>query len=238
MSNLSELQVGLTGVFPCSYLSEQQEQLIMLIDPEKYAATNYLTLMANGFRRSGDQVYRPHCPSCDACQSLRIHCNSFITSKSQKRLLNKNKHFHVEISEAFKSSYFTLYERYINQTHQGGSMYPACEKQFTEFIRCNWGNSLFIEIYDHNKLIAVSVTDNLNTGTFSAWSAFYCFYDPDYTKHSLGKYAILQQLRLAKLHQIDFLYLGYFIKECAKMNYKEQFKPHQRYINQQWIDFA
>ena len=71
MSESSDLTVGLTATFPCSYL-EDQEQLVMLIDPEIYAQQYYPALMSIGFRRSGDQVYRPHCPSCNACQSLRI----------------------------------------------------------------------------------------------------------------------------------------------------------------------
>ena len=56
------------------------------------------------------------------------------------------------------------------------------------------------------------------------WSAFYCFYDPDYKDFSLGKYAVLKQIELAREQQIDWLYLGYYIKNCQKMNYKNQFK--------------
>ncbi|TEW47655.1 arginyltransferase [Psychromonas algicola] len=237
MSEPSDLSVGLTGTFPCSYLDEQEEQLIMLIDPEVHAPQHYLSLMAIGFRRSGDQVYRPHCPNCNACESLRISPAEFVLSKSQKRLLNKNKHFNVKQSNQIKSNYFQLYERYINKVHRDGVMYPASLDQFESFMACAWGNVQFIEIYDEEKLIAVSVTDQLENATSIGWSAFYCFYDPDYTIHSLGKYAVLQQLKLAKEQNITFLYLGYYIHNCQKMNYKNQFNPHQRFINQQWVTF-
>ncbi|WP_413701519.1 hypothetical protein ACLKMH_07855 [Psychromonas sp. KJ10-10] len=96
---------------------------------------------------------------------------------------------------------------------------------------------LFIEIYDQVKLIAVSITDQLLTKEDKAWSAFYCFYDPDYQTNSLGKFAVLTQLRLAKEQGIDYLYLGYYIESCQKMNYKTQFNPHQRFINGQWENF-
>lgn len=237
MSEPSDLNVGLTATFPCSYLDEQEEQLIMLIEPEYHASEHYLSLMAIGFRRSGDQVYRPRCPNCNACESLRLKPNNFILSKSQKRLLNKNKHFIVKQSALAKPQYFALYERYINEIHRDGVMYPASLDQFESFMACAWGNVQFIEIYDGNKLIAVSVTDQLNNEVSTAWSAFYCFYDPDYTNHSLGKYAVLQQLKLAKEQKITFLYLGYYIHDCQKMNYKNQFNPHQRFINQQWVTF-
>jgi arginine-tRNA-protein transferase len=237
VSETSHLRVGLTATFPCSYLSEQEEQLIMLIDPELNAPLHYFSLMSAGFRRSGDQVYRPHCPKCDACQSLRIKCDNFKPSKSQKRLVNKNKHFTIKKAFTSHPSYFPLYERYINEIHKDGVMYPASVEQFSSFIECSWGDVMFIEVYDGTKLIAVSITDRMDNQTTSAWSAFYCFYDPDYTVYSLGKFAVLQQLKLAKEENIDFLYLGYYIHNCQKMNYKNQFNPHERFINQQWKSF-
>lgn len=209
----------------------------MLIEPEVNAQIFYPALMSIGFRRSGEQVYRPNCPQCNACQSLRIDCSSFNLSKGQKRLLNKNKHFTTALSRQVKPHYFLLYERYINHIHRDGSMYPACQNQFNDFIKCHWGDVIFIEIYDKDKLIAISVTDQLITENTRAWSAFYCFYDPDYRAQSLGKYAILQQIKIALSKKIEFLYLGYYIRDCQKMNYKNQFNPHQRFINQQWVKF-
>jgi leucyl-tRNA---protein transferase len=237
VSKSSDLRVGLTATFPCSYLADKQEQLVMLIEPEIYAQEYYPTLMAIGFRRSGDQVYRPNCPDCNGCESLRIRSHDFVLSTSQKRLLNKNKHFTTVRSSTSKESYYALYERYINEIHKDGVMYPAHREQFDSFIACSWGDVIFIEIYDQRKLISVSVTDRLGRGSHSAWSAFYCFYDPDYYPHSLGKYAVLQQLDLAKKEKVEFLYLGYYIHNCQKMNYKNQFNPHQRFINQQWKPF-
>jgi len=237
VSESSDLRVGLTATFPCSYIEDKQEQLIMLIDPEKNAAQHFPSLMSIGFRRSGEQIYRPHCPDCNNCESLRVNSQHFKLSKSQKRLLNKNKHFTIKLSKSTKAPYYALYERYINQIHKDGVMYPASIEQFESFITCSWADVIFVEIYDGQKLISVSVTDQLFSQASSAWSAFYCFYDPDYQTNSLGKYAVLQQLKLAKQHNIEFLYLGYYIHNCQKMNYKNQFNPHQRFIDQHWRDF-
>ena len=209
----------------------------MLIEAQKNAQHFYPVLLENGFRRSGEQVYRPHCPHCQACQSLRIAVKQFKKSRSQKRLLNKNKKFRFIISKAPKAKYFALYQDYINQIHSGGPMYPASIEQYEEFITSSWNKPLFIEIYDQNKLISVSVTDQVNNQKSSAWSAFYCFYDPGYRAYSLGKYAVLIQLKLAEKLNIDWLYLGYYIEKCQKMNYKTQFNPHQRFIDGEWFDF-
>ena len=43
-------------------------------------------LLANGFRRSGETIYKPHCDQCQACQALRVSVPEFKLSKSQKRL--------------------------------------------------------------------------------------------------------------------------------------------------------
>ncbi len=231
------LNVGITKAFPCSYLADHEEQLIMLIEPQINAQHFYPTLLANGFRRSGDQVYRPHCAHCQACQSLRISIKQFKKSRSQRRLFNKNKKFRIEISEVAKTQYFNLYQRYINQIHSDGPMFPASTDQYEGFIKSTWNKTLFIEIYDQDKLISVSVTDQVNSKKNQAWSAFYCFYDPDYRDYSLGKFAVLSQLKLAKEFDIDWLYLGYYIENCQKMNYKTQFNPHQRFIDGQWLNF-
>jgi leucyl-tRNA---protein transferase len=218
--------MGISKVFPCSYLQNQQEQLLILMAPQNNAQHYYPTLLANGFRRSGEQVYRPNCVHCQACQSLRINTLTFKKSRSQKRLLNKNKAFTTKISAHLKPGYYDLYQRYISQVHHDGPMFPPSKRQYQEFITSSWGKSIFIEIYDQEKLIAVSVTDVLDAEKIKAWSALYCFYDPDYRDYSLGKFAVLCQLQLALAHQVDWLYLGYYIKDCQKMNYKSQFRPH------------
>jgi len=231
------LNVAISKAFPCSYLADQQEQLLVLIDPQINARHFYPTLLANGFRRSGEQVYRPHCSQCQACQSLRIATKHFKLSSSQKRILHKNRQFKVKISKTIKAQYFNLYQSYIDTIHSDGPMFPASNKQYEGFIESTWNDTLFIEIYDQDKLICVSVTDQVNSEENRAWSAFYCFYDPHYRANSLGTFAILSQLNLAKELDIDWLYMGYYIEKCHKMNYKTQFNPHQRFIDGLWFDF-
>ncbi|MCG6199887.1 arginyltransferase [Psychromonas antarctica] len=231
------LNVAISDAFPCSYLSDQQEQLLLLIDPQLNGRHFYPTLLANGFRRNGDQLYRPHCRLCQECQSLRTPVQQFKASRSQKRLNNKNKKFRVQISTNTSTQYFSLYQNYINKIHKDGPMFPASVEQYDDFINSTWNEPLFIEIYDQEKLISVSVTDQVKSKKNQSWSAFYCFYDPTYQHYSLGKFAILSQLKLAKKLGIDWLYLGYYIEKCQKMNYKTGFMPHQRFIGEQWFDF-
>lgn len=233
------MKFGITQTFSCSYLPEQEEQLLVYAGENGLLAPRYGQLIQAGFRRSGDQIYRPHCPSCSACQSLRIPVLDFIPSRSQKRLLTKNKSLHYALSEIPKDTYYPLYERYINERHCDGSMYPASVEQYKGFLLCGWQRPIFIEAYHEDALIAVAVTDAIDDQEgHRALSALYTFYDPDYEKQSLGTWMILQQIAIAEQQQRQFLYLGYQVDECQKMTYKSNFFPHQRFINNQWVQVS
>jgi arginine-tRNA-protein transferase len=195
----------------------------------------YELLISNGFRRSGKQVYRPHCELCNACESIRLPVDIFKASKSQKRIIKRNQDLTILISNSDKPEYYPLYESYINQRHTDGSMYPATKEQYQGFILSPWNNALFIEIYatdEHanDELIGVAVTDNLT----SSLSALYTFFKPDQQQRSLGSFAILQQIELAKSLDKPFLYLGYQIDTCQKMSYKQNFLPHERFFDDKW----
>lgn len=224
------LKFGITGEFPCNYIPNQQERLLVAVDERLHNNEQYAWLMNQGFRRSGDQIYRPHCVNCQACQSLRILTQHFMPSKSQKRLLKKNQHFDVRISREQNEQYFPLYERYINTLHNDGSMYPANKEQYESFLTCSVTQQLFLEVWDGDKLISVAVTDDLP----DALSAVYTFYDPEYRKSGLGVFSILNQIAYTKKSLREYLYLGYQIDECKKMNYKNKYFPYQRLSNNQW----
>lgn len=228
------LKVGLTPEHPCSYLPEQKEQLLVMMDPGMFNAKDYERLLSLGFRRSGKDIYRPHCAQCQACQSIRLAVNDVELSKSQKRILAKNADLTVIIGHQDKPEYFRLYQTYINTKHQQGSMYPASLEQYQHFILAPWLTPHFIEIYSGQTLIAVAVTD---VGSASL-SAMYTFYDPAYEQRSLGTFAILQQIQYAQSIGLPWLYLGYQVDQCKKMNYKTRFRPYQRLIRGEWQIFS
>ena len=130
-------KLGITKPFSCNYLPEQEERLLIAVDESLHNREHYGWLMQQGFRRSGDDIYRPHCVACQACKSLRVLVQEFIPSKSQKRIFKRNQHFKVLLSRTIKASYYPLYERYINTVHHDGSMFPASEEQFKSFTQNN-----------------------------------------------------------------------------------------------------
>ena len=227
---MSDLTFGITDLFTCNYLPEQQEKLLVATDQRLHNSQGYNWLMQQGFRRSGNQVYRPHCPNCQACQSIRVLVEKFKPSKSQKRLLKKGESFTIKTSNTLRQNYYALYEQYINTIHRDGSMFPASPEQYQGFLRTEISEQRFVEIWHGDKLISVAVTDELP----DALSAVYTFYHPDYRQYGLGVLSILKQIETTKSLNKPYLYLGYQIDDCQKMNYKNRFFPHQRYINNHW----
>jgi arginine-tRNA-protein transferase len=216
-------QLGITQSFPCNYLPDQHERLLVATDERLQNGDHYGWLMAQGFRRSGSQIYRPHCEICSACKSLRVLVKEFLPSKSQKRNIKKNSHFSIKTSKQQKSIYYPLYEQYINTLHQDGTMFPATIDQYNSFIDSKITEQLYLEIWHNDALVSVAVTDVLK----DALSAVYTFYHSDYSQNGLGVLSILKQLSLAQEMEKEFLYLGYQIDDCKKMNYKNRYHPHQ-----------
>jgi arginine-tRNA-protein transferase len=225
------MKFGITQAFPCSYLDEQQEQLLILVEEQNaITAKHYDLLIGAGFRRSGNQVYRPNCPQCQACQPIRLPVSLFKLSKSQKRVLKLNDDLTIKLNSVDQTNYYPIYESYINQRHADGSMYPASYEQYRSFIVNPWDRALFIEIWLEEALIGVAVCDKVAEGL----SALYTFFLPEYAQRSLGTYAILQQVLISQQLNLDYLYLGYQIDACQKMNYKQNFLPHERFLNDKW----
>ncbi|MFT4746734.1 MAG: arginyl-tRNA--protein-N-Asp/Glu arginylyltransferase [Congregibacter sp.] len=225
-----DMKFGITTAFTCSYLPEQKERLLVFMSDTQPTMLEYNYLISAGFRRSGTQVYRPHCGSCNACESIRLPVDTFAPSKSQKRTVKRNQDLTIRISHSDKPEYYPLYESYINQRHADGSMYPATLEQYQGFVLSPWNNALFIELHTNDELIGVAVTDKL----VSSLSALYTFFKPEEQQRSLGNFAILQQIELAKSLNKPFLYLGYQIDACQKMSYKQNFLPHERFFDDKW----
>mgnify|MGYP001594066217 FL=1 len=114
-------------------------------------------------------------------------------------------------------------------------MYPANFQQFESFLTSKLSKQLFIETWhkvdDEEKLICVAVTDVLT----NALSAVYTFYDIDYKANGLGVFSILTQIDYCQRLSLPYLYLGYQIENCAKMNYKNRYFPYEKFVNGQWL---
>lgn len=217
---------------PCGYLSNKNSNSIF-IDPEYTPSEDELNLLhLQGFRRSGRLIYRPHCPNCNACQSSRIINKEFRVSKSQKRCVKNNADLNLAWAKAeFTREHYNLYEVYIAKRHKEGEMFPASEEQYKGFLIEGYGSHRFLEARDSEGcLIACMVVDVFYDG----FSAIYCYFNPELDKRGLGRFMILALVEQGKNMGFQYTYLGYWIKESSKMNYKSNYQPLEVFYGDCW----
>lgn len=215
----------------CSYL-DNCEAVTVFADPEHPKSPwLYSALAKQGFRRSGAHLYRPQCPNCDACESVRIPVNEFQPDRSQRRTMRKNADLSVRVlNQSFHQEHYELYARYVVQRHPGGGMDEPTEEKYEDFLLAPWCDTWLVEFRLDEVLMAVAVCDRLPDGL----SAVYTFFDCSHDCRSLGANAILWQIEAARREGLEWVYLGYWIESCQKMSYKARYLPQQRYRGGQW----
>lgn len=229
---VSSVRLFRTSPHPCSYKDNEQAATVF-VDPDLVIDKSLNSKLSElGYRRSGAHLYRPDCEFCSACLSCRIPVANFQMKRRHKRILKRNEDLTViECSELSGEEPWALYQRYIDIRHRDGDMYPATREQFEAFIKTKTVDTRFFKFYQGTKLVAVSVTDVLEQGL----SAVYTFFDPDAPLRSLGNFVILWQVQHSQELGLPYLFLGYWIKGCEKMQYKSEFRPLELFVNGRWV---
>ncbi|MEM9601749.1 MAG: arginyltransferase [Pseudomonadota bacterium] len=215
----------------CPYLADEQATNVLADPAWPMDTAAYAVLLANGFRRSGDHVYRPGCARCTRCIPVRIPVATFRPSRSQRRSLKLNADVECRVVKpSATDAYLALYKRYLDARHVGSDMASADKPQFLSFLGSSWCETVFVEMWVEGQLVGVAVTDQAG----DALSAVYTFFDPLHARRAFGTLAILLQLRLASEHRFKWLYLGYAILSRQNMAYKTAFRPQQHFIDGVW----
>ena len=220
------------SVNPCSYLDDREAVNIYADPHHPNPKAVYNQLIKRGFRRSGEYVYRPGCVDCSACVPVRIRCHEFALRRTDKRNLAQNDDLGIDYRPAeYFDEHFELYSRYLTARHAAGGMDNPEPEDFKRFLLNPWGEALFVEIRKDEKLVAVAVTDATPEGL----SAVYTFFDPEFSQRGLGRFCILKQIELCQSMNIPYLYLGYWVDGCQKMQYKTDFRPQEHFDGQRWV---
>jgi arginine-tRNA-protein transferase len=229
---INSVRLFRTSAHPCSY-KENQQAATVFVDPDLVIDKHLNSKLSElGYRRSGAHLYRPDCELCNACISCRVPANFFKFKRRHKKIMKANEDLRVEErNDLTCEDAFNLYRSYIEVRHSDGDMYPATREQFEAFIKTKTVDTRFYLFYAGDRLISVSVTDVLEQGL----SAVYTFFDPHKPKRSLGNYAILWQIQQCQALELPYLFLGYWIKDCQKMQYKSDYRPLELLIDGKWV---
>ena len=230
-----ELRLFRTVDHECGYFDDRLSQ-DLVIDPNDPAlAERFEHALGWGFRRSGNIVYRPDCATCQLCRPVRIPVDTFKPNRAQRRCLQRNANIDIRVCPAERTDeQFSLYRKYLASRHVDGGMDRHNETDFDQFLISDWTDTKFLEMRDNGKLIGVAVTDRVP----DALSAVYTFFDPEYSKNSPGTFGILKQIELARDEGRPYLYLGYWIANHPKMDYKKNFTNVETLHGRHWVPLS
>lgn len=214
----------------CSYLPERSARSAFVDPALALDAERYGELLALGFRRSGEFVYRPACLGCRQCIPSRVPVAEFRPQRTHRRCLRRNADLHWQRQPRLGPEHFALYQRYLRARHADGGMDADDTEAFHRFLDGVWPGTEVWCLRSDDQLLAVTVVDVVP----DALSAVYTFFEPDAADRGLGTYSILQQIEEAQRRQLAYLYLGYWIPDCQKMAYKAHFRPLQILQDNRW----
>lgn len=207
----------------------------------------YNFLLQNGFRRQDQLFYLNQCEGCNECTPIRVLVKEFKPSKSQIRALNKNTDIEIRFSNDIsdfvteeKAFIFREYDKYHNSSKPDFKP-MSLEEAYKTLQSSNSGYSsvLNMEYYCNNELIGVGIVDIAqdNYGNPTALSSNYFYYLPEKSvlKRSLGVFSVLKEIEFCKKQEIPYYYLGLYLPNCRKMNYKANYKPYELFQNGHWV---
>lgn len=228
-------QFYVTAPTPCPYLPGRMERKIFthLLGDSARVINDALT--AAGFRRSQHIAYKPACDACRSCVSVRIPVFQFQPSRSEKRILKVNEDVE-RLARAPKASMeqFSLLRSYLDDRHPSGGMSEMTGLDYASMIEETPIATNVVEYRargaEEDTLIACALSDRLGDGV----SMVYSFYAPEEDRRSLGTHMILDHIAYAQELGLPYLYLGYWVSGCRKMDYKRRFKPLEALGPQGW----
>jgi arginine-tRNA-protein transferase len=212
--------------YDCAYLDGKSVRMNYK-HIENATQTYNTALITRGWRRFGCYYFHPICEGCTECKSIRINVNDFKLRKSQKKAIKRNKETEIIIQKpSLSQAHIELYNKYHSHKHtqDNWSHRNISPREYKEnFVEGAHDFGKEVLYIKDDKLIGVDLIDILDDGI----SSIYFYYDPDYLNLSLGTYSLLYQVELAKVLDLPWIYLGYWVDGCKAFAYKPNFQPQE-----------
>lgn len=224
-----------TELQPCPYLDERQERRLFTILQPGDGDQRHDLLMQAGFRRSQNLVYRPVCPGCLGCRSVRIPVAGFRATRSLRRIARRNADLVTRLVEPiYTDEHFRLFRSYVRTRHGDGGMADMDRASFRRMLESSPVTTQLLELRDAaGRLWGASVTDAVASGLSGVYKYFECAAP----ERSLGTEIILRHVATAERLGLPYVYLGYWIEGSPKMAYKSRFRPLEILIADRWLPF-
>lgn len=197
-------------------------------------------LLERGWRRFGLAYFRPACPGCAECVSLRIPVDRFEPNRSQRRAIGGASALRWTWGRPrVDDARLDLLDRWHRDREARRGWQPQVmdaeryEMEFAVPHPCARELAAWEPAGGDcapARLVALGIVDE----TPGALSAAYTFFDPDRRGLSPGTLVVLRMIELAKQRGKRHVYLGYRVRGCPSSEYKARFRPHE--IARGWPD--
>jgi arginyl-tRNA--protein-N-Asp/Glu arginylyltransferase len=206
--------------FACPYLPGRSARRILVSVPPLPGL--YHAMMDANFRRLGPIFYRPTCHGCAECRMIRVPVAEFRPSRAQRRCWARNRDISAEIGAPEPTpEKQVLYRRYLEARHDG--QMDGSVEEFERFLYGSPIDSVEAVYRLGGRIVAAGIVDREPL----AWSAVYCYFDPDWAERSLGVLNVLTLIEECRRRSLEHLYLGYYVRECGAMAYKATYRPYE-----------
>ncbi|MFI5397984.1 MAG: arginyltransferase [Candidatus Binatia bacterium] len=219
----------------CPYLPGQTARLPLRLPVRPLRPEEFAKRLQAGDRRQGLLLYRPSCPTCHACEPIRVDVNAFVADKTQRRIFRRGEAtLRTEIGRPWVTpEKVALYNQHKLERGLLVGDGLVNTDSYEQFLVETCTDTIEITYRHDGKLVGVAVTDR----AIDALSAVYCFYNPADARFSPGVYSVLKQIALCRAWGLRYLYLGLYVADCRAMSYKGRYLPHERLIDGTWRRF-
>jgi arginine-tRNA-protein transferase len=227
---------------PCPYIPGRSERKVFTELSGAHAAELNDALGRIGFRRSQGVAYRPSCQDCTACISVRVVAGEFKPNASQRKLLRRHADLDISACKPWTTEeQFALLRRYLAARHPGGGMAEMDELDFADMVEQTPVDTLVVEYREPSvngrpgRLVGACLTDRQADGL----SMVYSFFEPDEgVRQGLGTFIILDHILRAAQSGLAYVYLGYWVEQSPRMQYKTRYQPLERLGPGGWVRMA
>ncbi|MEW6282267.1 MAG: arginyltransferase [Candidatus Eremiobacterota bacterium] len=214
---------------PCPYLPKRRWRTLSLyvqqLDPEDLER-----MLEQGFRRCANSCYINVCEGCSECIPIRVPVAGFAPSRTQRGVWRKNQDVELSIVEArYTDEGYRLYADYVERKFFRAR--PS-EEDYCGFLVENLGCTSHFEYRLEGRLVGLGVVDV----TPRAANSVYFAYDVGAGARRLGTYSMLREIEFCRSTGRDFLYMGFYVRDCRAMRYKAAFGPHEILVKDRgWV---
>lgn len=181
-------------------------------------------LLADGWRHFGDHFFRYNLglyqDDIRRVLPLRVRLSDLALSKSQRRVLRKNRDVEVKIQPTnITDEVHDLFDRHKTRFKSG------VPHSIYDFLSIDAASEpvagLEINVRSNGKLLAASFFDIGKTSV----SGIYGIFEPSETSRSLGIFTMLKEIEYAIQKGKQYYYPGYAYEGESFYDYKKQFGP-------------